>query len=260
MLPALAVGGGDEHLERCVTGSRTHPGKARVDPHRAGLRGDNRIGHAQGQIVVRMDAALGFRFEHPVIGLETCNHAIHVERPAAVGDIDAMRAIAFHQQRLLGERLGLDHVAHHQESRYVHAQIARDADVLLADVGLGAVGRDPDRAHSHRIGPLEFFGGADTGHQKRCQHRVLDYVGGSLDPVPVGMGAKSVIEGRTVQAIAVRDLDRIHPCLVKRLSDRADAVGAIHMQDGVHPVAQGHVLDVEPIRCWIKGHAAIFSI
>src|SRR3546814_3077258 len=53
---------------------------------------------AQRQIVVRVHSALRFRFKYPVIGLEARTDTVHVERAAAVGDINAMRAIAFHQR------------------------------------------------------------------------------------------------------------------------------------------------------------------
>ena len=54
------------------------------------LRGDDGIGHAQRQIVMGMHAALGFRAQHPVIGFQPGAVAVHVQRAAAVGDIDAM--------------------------------------------------------------------------------------------------------------------------------------------------------------------------
>jgi hypothetical protein len=48
MVPALAVGGGDKHLERRIARARAHPGKAGVDPHRAALlRRNDGIGYAQ---------------------------------------------------------------------------------------------------------------------------------------------------------------------------------------------------------------------
>mgnify|MGYP000094263447 CR=1 FL=1 len=50
--------------------------------------------------MVRMHAALGLWFKHPVIGLKTRNEAIHVERTAAVGHIDALCAITLHQLSL----------------------------------------------------------------------------------------------------------------------------------------------------------------
>src|SRR3546814_1595395 len=53
------------------------------------------------QIVVGMHAALGFRLEHAVVGPQPLAHTIHVQRAAAVGHINAVRAVAFHQQGLL---------------------------------------------------------------------------------------------------------------------------------------------------------------
>src|SRR3546814_2585524 len=81
-----------------------------------------------------MHAALGFRLEHAVVGPQPLAHTIHVQRAAAVGHINAVRAVAFHQQGLLGQRLGVDHVAHHQKARYIHTEIAGDTDMLLGNV------------------------------------------------------------------------------------------------------------------------------
>src|SRR3546814_18504892 len=89
------------------------------------------VRHAQRQIVVRVHSALRFRFKYPVIGLEARTDTVHVERAAAVGDINAMRAIAFHQRGLLRQRLWLDHVTHHQEARHIHSEIASDADMQI---------------------------------------------------------------------------------------------------------------------------------
>src|SRR3546814_10731468 len=51
VIPALAIYRGNEHLERRVARARAHSGQAGVDADRAFLRGDDRIGDAQREIV-----------------------------------------------------------------------------------------------------------------------------------------------------------------------------------------------------------------
>ncbi len=81
--------------------------------------------------MVGVHAALGLGFQHPIIGLKALAHPVHVQRPAAVGDIDAVGAVALHQERLLSQPVRLDHVAHHQKAGDIHPKVAGDADMLL---------------------------------------------------------------------------------------------------------------------------------
>ena len=194
MVPALSVGRSNEHFERSIARSRAHPGEAGVNPHGPFLSSNDRIRDTERQVVVGMHAALGFRLEHAVVGPQPFAHTVHVKRAAAVGHINAVRAVAFHQQGLLGQRLGVDHVAHHQKARYIHAQIAGDTDMLLGNVCLGAMGRDPHRANTQCVSAAKLFDSADARHQQRGQHRPFDHVGCRLDPFPVGVRAKAIIE------------------------------------------------------------------
>ena len=86
-----------------------------------------------------------------------------------------------------GQLAGGRHVAHHQEAGDVHAELAGGGDVLGGDVGLGAVGGDPDRADAEVVGVLELLDGADAGQQQRGEPGVGDVRGGGLDPLPVGV-------------------------------------------------------------------------
>ena len=259
MIPPHAVGGGDEHFERGIARARAHPGKAGIDPADAVLHRDDRIGDAQAEIVVRVDATLGLGLQHAVIGLGPRGDIVHVHRAAAVGDVDAMRAVAFHQLGLLGERLGRGDVAHHQRARDVHAQPACIFDVLARDIGLGAVRRHTDGPHAHLIGVLQIVDRADAGEQQRRQHAVFQYLGNRADPVPIGMRAKPVIEAGALQPIAMRHLDRIDLGAVERAGDGTDVVEAVLVPDRVHAVAQRHVLDVELLRHRIEAHGPTLS-
>lgn len=114
-----------------------HPGRAGIDPHRAVLHRDDRIGDAERKVVVGMDTALGFGLQHAVIGLQPRGIFVHVHRTATVGDIDALGAIAFHQQRLARQGFRAGHMAHHQEARNVHAQVAGGLNMLFRNIRLG---------------------------------------------------------------------------------------------------------------------------
>src|SRR3546814_4851355 len=87
-----------------------------VDAHRAGLRRDDRVCDAEREIVMRMHPALRFGLEDPIVSFEAGPDAVHVEGSAAVGYIDAMGAISLHEQGLLRERFGIDHIAQDRKS------------------------------------------------------------------------------------------------------------------------------------------------
>ncbi len=245
MVPALAAGGGDEDLQRRVAGPRPHAGQRGVDPGRAVLHGDDGIGHAQRQIVMGVDAALGFRVEHAVEGLQTRRHAVHVERAAAIHHIDALRAIALHQPGLGSQGFGLAHMRHHQETDRIHAHFAGQRDMLGGDVGLGAMGGDAHRAHAEIVGALEILLGADARQQQGGEAGAGQLLGDGGDPFLVGVGAEAVIEAGPRQAVAMRDLDRIDPGRIEGARDGAYRIQPVLMADGVHAVAQGDILDIE---------------
>jgi hypothetical protein len=69
------------------------------------------------------------------------------------------------------------------------------------------------------------------------------------------MRAEPVVEARALQPVAVSDLDGIDLCPVERPGDLLDVVEPVLVADGVHPVAQGDVLDVEFGGGGIQGHA-----
>src|SRR3546814_3786861 len=70
MVPAMHIGRRDEDLKRRVARPCAHTGEARVDADRAILHRDDAVRDAEAEVVVRMDAALRFGPEHPVIGGE----------------------------------------------------------------------------------------------------------------------------------------------------------------------------------------------
>ncbi len=144
MVPALAVGRGDEHLQRRVARARAHAGQARIDADRASpaRRRWNWRRRARdcGGRACRAASRASAPGHRP--GAVRATPSMSSAPPLSV-HVDAVRAIALHQLGLLRPaRPAIDHVAHHQEARHVHAEIACAADMLLGDVGLGAMGGD----------------------------------------------------------------------------------------------------------------------
>ena len=78
--PAFAGGGGDKHFQGRIARAGTHAGQGRIDADRAVLHGDDGVGHAQREVVVRMHAALGLGLQHAIKSLEAGGHAVHVAR------------------------------------------------------------------------------------------------------------------------------------------------------------------------------------
>src|SRR3546814_12094879 len=93
--------------------TRRPPRSTRTDPllpyttlfrsHRTRFDGNERVGNAKLKVMMRMDAALGLRFEHAIEGLQSRSDAIHRHRPAAIRDVHAVCAIALHQRSLCGK-------------------------------------------------------------------------------------------------------------------------------------------------------------
>src|SRR3546814_2576091 len=62
-----------------------------------------------------------------------------------------------------------DLVAHHQKARHIHAKIARNADMLLGHIRLGAMGRHPDRTHAKIIRAAQLLDGRSEEHTSELQ-------------------------------------------------------------------------------------------
>lgn len=204
---------------------------------------------------MRVNSTLGLRLQHSIVRLTTRGVVVHRHGATAIGDVNAMCAIRFHQQRLSSQCVGRQHVAHHQKARYVHAQAARRLDVLLRDIGLRAMRRDAHRPHPHFVGALQVADRADAREKQRGQNRMFEHFCDRSDPVPVGVCTKSIVERGTLKAITVCDLDGVHLRSVEGSGNGLDLLEAILMADGVHAVTQCHVLDVELLHSRIEVHA-----
>lgn len=195
--------------------------------------------------MVGVDAQSGVGGQDVAVGAQAVAYAVHGEAAAGVGDVDAVGAVGLHELGLAGEFGGFRHVGHHQESGDVHAQFAGGGDVLGGDVCLGAVGGDAYGADAQCVGLLEVVHRADAGEQQGGGDRLPYGVGDRLDPLPVGVGADAVGDAGAGQAVAVRDLDGPNAGRVEGAGDGAGLFDGVAVPDGVHPVPQGDVLDVQ---------------
>ena len=166
-----------------------------------------------------------------------------------------MSAVAFHELGLLGQLLGRAHMRHHQEAGDVHTEFAGVADMLLGDVGLGAMGRYPHRTHAELVGLFEVVDRADPRQQQRRQPSVLELVGDRADPFRVGMDAKAVVEARSRQAVAMAHFDGVDTGGIESRGDSDDGIQSVFVTDGMHTIADRHVLDIE-LSLGQFGHAA----
>ena len=245
MLEVGEVGDRDERFDRTVAGAGSVPRQRGVDAVDAVLDSDHGVGHRQREVLVSVDADLGLVVQRISIGTGAVTYVIHRQPAAGVGDVDAMGTVRLHQLRLLGDHLGRRHVVEHQEAGDIHAHLASRRDVLSAHVRLGAVRRDPHRPHPEVVGPLQVVDGADAGEQQRGQAGVLDDRGRGLDPLPVAVGAGTVVDRPAGQTVAVGDLDGVHAGLVGGDDDPLDVLGRDPVAYGVHAVAQRDFLDVD---------------
>ncbi|OKH64298.1 hypothetical protein EB73_24590 [Mycobacterium sp. SWH-M3] len=245
--PAVEFGHRDERLQRAVARPGAQPGQGRIDPMGTLLDGGDRIGHAQSQVVVRVHPDGGARVECGAVGLNPVAHTGHGEPAAGVGDIHTARPGVFHDLRLGRQRFRIRQMRHHQKAGHVEAQVDCGADVLAGDVGLGAVGGDPHRRDAEIHRGAQVVDGADAGEQQGGQPGVVDDLRRGADPLGVAVGAGSVGQAAAGQTVTVGHFDGGDAGLVERPGDPAHIVEGERVPDRVHPVAQGHVLDVEAV-------------
>jgi hypothetical protein len=112
-----------------------------------------------------MNADLRARIQYVAVGLDAIPHVVHGEPATRVGHIHTMRPGLFHDLGLLGQFRRRRHVRHHQETRHIHAQFTRLADVLDGDIRLGGVCRHPYRPHAQAVSLLQSADRSDTGQQ-----------------------------------------------------------------------------------------------
>ncbi|MPM99595.1 hypothetical protein SDC9_146787 [bioreactor metagenome] len=160
-----------------------------------------------------------------------------------VGDVDAVRAVAFHQLRLLHQPFRAVHVRHHQEADRVHAQLAGVADVLLRDVRFGAVGGHTQRGDAQFVRPLQVVHRADARQQQGRHPGLLHQRDHRGQVFLVGMRRKAVVHRAAAQSVAVGDLDQRDARFVQAHGDGLHLFERHQVTLGVHAVTQGHVVN-----------------
>src|SRR3546814_15180339 len=99
--------------------------EAGIDPDRAVLHRDDAVRDAKAEDVMRMNTALCLGLQDAVVSRKPRGILIPRHRAAAVDDVDAVRAIAFKEPRLLRQRIGRRHSAHQQAARANHTHATR---------------------------------------------------------------------------------------------------------------------------------------
>ena len=175
--------------------------------------------------------------------------ALHDQGAGGVDDVDALAARVDHDPGLLRQHLGRLGVAHHQEADGLQAELAREPEVLLGDVGLGAVGGDPADHAAVVLGGADVVLGADAGQHQEGDLRVLRRLRGDLDELLLGGVREAVVEARPAEPVAVGHLEHRHTGLVERGDHRAHLVAGELVPLVVRPVAQAGVgqADVEVV-------------
>ena len=180
---------------------------------------DDRVGDAQAQVVVGVDADRRPVVQHVPVRADAVADVGHGEPAAGVGDVDAGGAGRFHDAGVLRQHVRLGHVTHHQETGDVEAEFAGGADVLDGDVGLGAVGGDAHRGDTEIGRRTQISDRADAGQQERGHLGRGDHVGHRGDPLGVAVRAGSVGQAASGEAVPVGDLDGGDPRGVQRRGD-----------------------------------------
>ena len=202
-----------------------------------------RVGNAHGHIVVAVKTQFGLGLDGITYRRHAGGHVVGQHVAGRVGNVNAVGAVALHEQRLADQLLGAGHVRHHQETHGVQAQRARLADVLLRDVGLGAMGGHADGAHAQVFGHEQVVHGADARNQEGRNLGLLHQWNHGAQVFLVGVGGESVVDRAAAQAVAMGDFDQRHASGVQAAGDALHLVERHQVALGVHAVAQRHVVD-----------------
>ena len=184
-----------------------------------------------------VDADLGFGSKSSSVSPHPIAYIVHREPSTRIGDVNTMGASGFHALRLFGESIWRAHVRHHQKSGDVHSQFPCGCNVLIGNVGLGAVGGNPDRPDTNIVSVLQVVDGADSRHEQTGQDRVLQHRSSFFDPLGIGMRSKAIVERRPRQTVTMGHFDRINSSFIESDTDVADLRQRIAMSDGVHTIA-----------------------
>ena len=222
----------------------------------AGARpvGEDGVRHAHRQVVVAVVADLRLVAHLGEDRLDARDRVVEDQRPGRVDDVGALAAGVDHDPCLPRQLVGRGHVAEHEEADGLHAELARGAEVLDRDVGLGAVRRDAHDLHPGGRGALEILDGADARHEQGGDARARGLVGGGGDERELVRGREAVVERRAAEPVAVGDLDDRHAGVVERADGVAHLALGELVRHRVAAVAQRRVGDAD-----VRRHAALPS-
>ena len=200
-----------------------------------------------------MKTDLGFRLQ----GSAHCRHAgadvVGQQVTGRVGQVDAVGSVAFHQQALLDQAFGAVHVGHHQEADGIHAQPSGVGNMLLADIGFGAMG-----GHANGVDPQlmchgQVIDGADTWQQQRRDLGVFHQRNHCRQIFFIGVGREPVVHRAAAQAVAMGHFDQRHAGRIEAAGNVLHLLQTDLMTLGVHAVAQAHVVNGNAFAAKIHG-------
>ena len=214
---------GGQDLGRRVAGAGAQRAQRAVDLPGAVLVRDDRVGHAQRQVLVAVEADLRVVAQFGDQRLHPVPDAVRQQRAGRVDDVHALAAGVGHDPRLLGQLVRPDPVREHQEADGFHAQLAGGGEMLDRHVGLGAVGGHPGDL---RADTVHLAAGSSTvprpGSTSTAIFARFTVLDGGLDQLGVGAQAEAVVERRAGQPVAVGHLDDLQPGRVQRAGDLDD--------------------------------------
>ncbi|MCY1442278.1 hypothetical protein D9M71_586420 [compost metagenome] len=142
---------------------------------------------------------------------------------------------------------------HHQEADGIQAHLAGHADVLLGDVGLGAVGRHANGGYAAAVGHLQVLDRADAGQQQRRYLGLLELRNHRLKIFAVAVRREAIVDGRAAQAVAMGDFDQRHAGGVEAGGHRNHLLQADLVALGMHAVAQAHIVQSDFLALQVHG-------
>ncbi|MND34547.1 hypothetical protein D3C80_251660 [compost metagenome] len=200
-----------------------------------------------------MEADFGFRLEGRAHRCHAGADVVGQQVARRVGQVDAVGAVAFHQQALLDQAFGAVHVGHHQEANGVHAQAAGVGDVLFADIGLGAMSGDANGVDPQFMGHFQVIDGADARQQQGRNLGLFHQRDHCRQILLVGVGREAIVHRATAEAVAVGDFDQRHAGRVEAAGNVFHLLQADLVTLGVHAVAQAHVVNGDAFAAKIHG-------
>ncbi len=194
VLELHSVGDRDENLDRRASGACPCSSKPGPYPADAQLDGGKRDCYAKRQIIVSMNADLSFRAQRAPDNGDALGRGRDRQRPRAIGDGHALRAVSLDEPGLLRQACGRVQVGHRQAAGDIQTEVSRSADILGSQVGLIAVGGDSYGVNARRRRLLKVVNCADPGYQERPEPSGLYCRGRRLNQKAIGMATEAICE------------------------------------------------------------------